>query len=186
LKDEQQAAPRPDDLTLDPQYRGFTRIPNTNVLIKFNAKPRTDVTYDTENAGDDNRFITARIPVTGQNDQGGDPRFNINAKGSCSDLTSGRRVAREPALLRERFLRIGRRRFLSRRHLYGQIYNVVVGQTFAFRRSDVWPTPWLGPELGSLRRPQSTARLRRALASERRHRATRHRVAPFGHRTPPR
>ena len=42
--DEQQGAPRPSDLTLDPQYRGFTRIPNTNVLIKFNAKPRTDVT----------------------------------------------------------------------------------------------------------------------------------------------
>src|SRR5215218_6539833 len=75
LRDEQQGAPRPDDLTLDPQYRGFTRIPNTKVLIKFNAKPRTDMTLDTENAGDDNRFITAKLPVTGQSDKGGDPRF---------------------------------------------------------------------------------------------------------------
>jgi hypothetical protein len=82
LRNEQEAAPRPDDLLLDPQFRGFTRIPNTKVIIKFNAKPRTDITLDTENAGDDNRFVTAKIPVHGHVDHGGDPRFNINAKGS--------------------------------------------------------------------------------------------------------
>src|SRR6185295_11387659 len=42
FRDEQQAAPRPGDFTLDPKYRGFAPIPNTDVMIKFNAKPRTD------------------------------------------------------------------------------------------------------------------------------------------------
>ncbi len=44
MNDQQEAAPRPNDLTLDPKYRGFVPIPNTPVLIKFNAKPRVDFT----------------------------------------------------------------------------------------------------------------------------------------------
>src|SRR5215831_13853280 len=43
MNDQQEAAPRPNDLTLDPKYRGFVPIPNTPVLIKFNAKPRLDI-----------------------------------------------------------------------------------------------------------------------------------------------
>jgi hypothetical protein len=143
VRDEQQAAPRPDDLTLDPQYRGFTRVPNTNVLIKFNAKPRTDVTFDTENAGDDNRFITARIPVTGQDDKGGDPRFNINAKGSQLRIdVRAPEVAGKPRFYYENdFYGSGGGEFPYRiRHLYGQYYNIIVGQTFSiFEDPDVWP-----------------------------------------------
>lgn len=143
LRDEQQAAPRPDDLTLDPQFRGFTRIPNTSVLIKFNAKPRTDVTFDTENAGDDNRFITAKLPVTGQDDKGGDPRFNINAKGSQLRIdVRAPEVAGKPRFYYENdFYGSGGGEFPYRiRHLYGQYYNIIVGQTFSiFEDPDVWP-----------------------------------------------
>src|SRR5690349_17851466 len=32
INDQQEAAPRPNDLTLDPKYRGFFPIPNTPVL----------------------------------------------------------------------------------------------------------------------------------------------------------
>src|SRR4029077_1208022 len=51
MDDQQEAAPRPNDLTLDPKYRGFVPIPNTPVLIKFNAKPRVDFTDDPQNTG---------------------------------------------------------------------------------------------------------------------------------------
>ncbi|MCC6848423.1 MAG: hypothetical protein IT294_07980 [Deltaproteobacteria bacterium] len=143
VRDEQQAAPRPGDLTLDPQYRGFTRIPNTSVLIKFNAKPRTDVTFDTENAGDDNRFITAKIPVTGQDDKGGDPRFNINAKGSQLRIdVRAPEIGGKPRFYYENdFYGSGGGEFPYRiRHLYGQYYNIIVGQTFSiFEDPDVWP-----------------------------------------------
>jgi hypothetical protein len=143
LRDEQQGAPRPNDLTLDPQYRGFTRIPNTNVLIKFNAKPRTDVTLDTENAGDDNRFITAKLPVTGQSDKGGDPRFNINAKGSQLRIdVRAPEVAGAPRFYYENdFYGSGGGEFPYRiRQLWGQYYNIIVGQTFSiFEDPDVWP-----------------------------------------------
>ena len=67
---------------IDPQYRGFFRVPYTKAIIRFNAKPRVDFTYDNNNAGDDNRFITAKIPVNGDPDQGGGPVFNANGKGS--------------------------------------------------------------------------------------------------------
>jgi len=57
MDDQQVAAPRPNDLTLDPKYRGFVPIPNTPVLIKFNAKPRVDFTDDPQNTGNPDRFV---------------------------------------------------------------------------------------------------------------------------------
>src|SRR5689334_6117099 len=57
LNDNQEPAPRPNDLTLDPKYRGFVPIPNTPVLIKFNAKPRVDFTDDPQNTGNPHRFV---------------------------------------------------------------------------------------------------------------------------------
>jgi hypothetical protein len=113
------------------------------VLIKFNAKPRTDVTFDTENAGDDNRFITAKLPVTGQSDKGGDPRFNINAKGSQLRIdVRAPEIAGKPRFYYENdFYGSGGGEFPYRiRHLYGQYYNIIVGQTFSiFEDPDVWP-----------------------------------------------
>ena len=143
LRDQQEAAPRPGDFTLDPKYRGFTRIPNTPVLIKFNAKPRTDVTLDTKNAGDDNRFITAKIPVTGDPTKGGDPQFNINAKGSQLRIdVRAPEIAGAPRFYYENdFYGSGGGEFPYRiRHLYGQYYNIIVGQTYSiFEDPDVWP-----------------------------------------------
>ena len=39
MNDQQEAASRPKDYTLDPTYKGFIPVPNTAVLIKINAKP---------------------------------------------------------------------------------------------------------------------------------------------------
>ncbi len=143
FNDQQQAAPRPDALTLDPKYRGFIRIPNTDVLLKFNAKPRADMTYDTQNAGDDNRFITAKIPVGGDPAKGGKPVFNINAKGSQLRLdVRAPEIAGSPRIYYENdFYGSGGGEFPYRvRHLYGEIYNLIVGQTYSiFEDPDIWP-----------------------------------------------
>ena len=53
---QQEAATRPKDYTLDPEFHGFIPIPNTPVLIKFNAKPHVDMMVDNKEAGNDNRF----------------------------------------------------------------------------------------------------------------------------------
>ncbi len=143
FNDQQQAAPRPDDLTLDPKLRGFLPVPHTPVWIQFNAKPRVDMTFDGENTGDDNRFITAKIPVAGDPKKGGEGVFNINAKGSQLRLdVRAPEVAGSPRFYYENdFYGSGGGEFPFRvRHLFGKIYNVIVGQTFSiFEDPDVWP-----------------------------------------------
>ena len=143
LVNQQEAAPRAGDLTLDPKFKGFTRIPNTKVLIKFNAKPRTDATYDNRDSGNDDRFATADIPVDGDPTKGGAGVFNINAKGSQLRVdVRAPDVAGSPRFYYENdFFGSGGGEFPYRvRHLYGKIYNVIVGQTFSiFEDPDAWP-----------------------------------------------
>src|SRR5262249_27187507 len=71
LNDQQEAATRPKDFTLDPQYHGFIPIPNTPALIKFNAKPHLDMISDNRNAGNQNRFVPAVFPLQGTPEYGG-------------------------------------------------------------------------------------------------------------------
>ena len=143
LDNQQEAAPRPNDLTLDPKYRGFVPIPNTPVLIKFNAKPRVDFTDDPQNTGNNDRFVTAQIPVDGDFFQGGGNQFNVNAKGS--QLSIDVRAPELPGSPRfyyqNDFFGSGGGELPFRvRQLYGQIYNVVLGQTFSvFEDPDAWP-----------------------------------------------
>ena len=143
LSDQQEASPRLGDLTLDPKYQGFIPVPNTKVLVKFNAKPRVDMTWDNRNAGDDTRFITARIPVEGQAAKGGGSRFNINSKGSQFRID-----ARAPEVdgsprfyFQNDFFASGSSDLNLRiQHIYGQFYNIIVGKTYGiFEDPDVWP-----------------------------------------------
>ena len=143
LDNQQEAAPRPNDLTLDPKYRGFVPIPNTPILIKFNAKPRVDFTDDPQNTGNPDRFVTAQIPVDGDFFQGGGNQFNVNSKGS--QLSIDVRAPDLPGSPRfyyqNDFFGSGGGELPFRvRQLYGEIYNVVLGQTFSvFEDPDAWP-----------------------------------------------
>jgi DcaP outer membrane protein len=143
MDDQQEAAPRPNDLTLDPKYRGFVPIPNTPVLIKFNAKRRVDFTEDPQNTGNRDRFVTAQIPVDGDFFQGEGKQFNVNAKGS--QLSLDVRAPELPGSPRfyyhNDFFGSGGADLNFRvRQLYGQIFNVVLGQSFSvFEDPDAWP-----------------------------------------------
>jgi hypothetical protein len=143
LSDEQEAAPRPDDLTLDPKFLGFIPVPRTPVIIKFNAKPRVDFTWDPDDTGDNTRFITAKIPLEGDPSEEDGSVFNINAKGSRMSIdVRAPQVDGAPRFYFENdFYGSGSAEFNFRvRHVYGQIYNVIVGQTFSvFEDPDVWP-----------------------------------------------
>src|ERR1043166_2566402 len=79
LNDQQEAASRPKDYTLDPTYQGFVPVPNTPVLLKFNAKPHVDMTSDNRNAGNQNRFVPASFPLTTDPAHGGGEQFHANA-----------------------------------------------------------------------------------------------------------
>jgi DcaP outer membrane protein len=143
INDQQEAAPRPNDLTLDPKYRGFIPIPNTEVLVKFNAKPRLDFTDDPQNTGNPDRFVTATIPVEGDFFKGGGNRFNANAKGSQLSIdVRAPNIDGSPRFYYQNdFFGGGGGELEFRvRQLYGEIYNVVLGQTYSvFEDPDAWP-----------------------------------------------
>jgi hypothetical protein len=141
--DKQEAAARPGDYTLDPQYRGFLAIPNTPFMIKFNPKPRLDMTIDSQRSGDDFRFVQATIPLEGQPGHGGGEQFNMNGNGS--QLRVDMRAPSVPGNFRfyyqNDFFGSDTKNFQYRlQHLYGQYYGVVAGYTYGvFEDPDAWP-----------------------------------------------
>src|SRR5215471_4629971 len=143
VNDQQEPAPRPNDLTLDPKYRGFFPIPNTPVIIKLNAKPRVDFTDDPQNTGNPDRFVTATIPVEGDFFKNGGNQFNVNAKGSQLSIdVRAPEVPGNPRFYYQNdFFGSGGGDLSFRvRQLWGQIYNLVLGQTFSvFEDPDAWP-----------------------------------------------
>src|SRR5262245_9357795 len=142
MNDQQEGAPRPTDYTLDPKYHGFVPVPNTAVLVKFNAKPRLDVTSDNRNAGNPDRFATATIPVQGEPDYGGGEQFNVNARGSTLSLDV--RAPEMPGNFRffyqNDFFGSGSGMQYRVKQLYGQFFNVTAGFTYScFEDPDAWP-----------------------------------------------
>ena len=142
MNDQQAAAPRLNDLTLDPEYRGFIPVPNTPALIQFNAKPRVDMMMDNQNSGNPDRFVTATIPMNNSPTAGGGERYNMTAKGSS--LSMDVRAPNVPGDFRfyynNDFFGSGSGMSYRLKQLYGQFYNVTAGFTYSiFEDPDVWP-----------------------------------------------
>lgn len=160
LNDQQEAAARADNLTMDPQYKGFIQIPNTEVIMKLNAKPHLDVTADSGYMSEPNRFVTAKIPVEGDPTEGGGEQFNINANGS--QIRWDVRAPNLPGSPRfyyqnDFFGASGSDMKYRLQHLYGSVYNVVAGYTYGvFENPDAWPdtVDYEGPNAANFaRRP---------------------------------
>jgi hypothetical protein len=146
LNDQQEAASRPKDYTLDPTYQGFVPVPNTPVLLKFNAKPHVDMTSDNRNAGNQNRFVPAAFPLTTDPAYGGGEQFHANA-----NATQLRFDVRAPEFADGTFRFYYQNDFFGSgsdtgdmkyriQHLYGQIYGFKAGFTYGvFEDPDSWP-----------------------------------------------
>jgi hypothetical protein len=164
MNDQQEAASRPKDFTLDPLYRGFIPVPNTPALIKFNAKPHLDLTSDNRNAGNKNRFVPAVFPLQGTPEYGGGEQFHANA-----NATQLRVDVRAPELG-------GNFRFYYQndffgsgsdtgdmkyrvQHLYGQFYGFKGGFTYG-----VWEDPDSWPDTVDYEGPNAVIFSRRPVA----------------------
>src|SRR5688572_229586 len=161
LNNQQEGAPRPNDLTLDPKYRGYIPVPNTGVLIKFNAKPRLDAMVDDKNSGNSDRFVTATIPTKNSSEYGGGMQADMNAKGS--QLSFDVRAPEMPGDFRFYYQNDffgGGSMGYRLKQLYGQFFNFTAGYTFSiFEDPDVWPdtVDYEGPNSAIFAR-QATAR----------------------------
>ena len=146
FNDQQEAASRPKDYTLDPMYQGFFPVPNTPVLIKLNAKPHLDFTSDNKNAGNQNRFVPAAFPLTTDPAYGGGEQFHANA-----NATQLRMDVRAPDFADGTFRFYYQNDFFGSgsdtgdmkyrvQHLYGQLYGFKGGFTYGvFEDPDSWP-----------------------------------------------
>ncbi len=59
---------------------GYITLPHTGLKARLNVKPRLDMTVDNRNSGNNDRFVTAQIPVKGGPGYGGGEQFNMNMK----------------------------------------------------------------------------------------------------------
>src|SRR4029077_10751933 len=57
------AAPRYDNLPLDPKYHGLFYLPGTETILKIGGYAKTDFIYDLKPAGNTDSFVTSSIPV---------------------------------------------------------------------------------------------------------------------------
>jgi hypothetical protein len=119
-----------------------------------------DITGDNTFAGNENRFVTADIPVSGEAAKGGGYQFNMNAQGTqlSMDVRAPRTTGRPRFYYENDFSAAGTQYLNYRvRHLYGEMFNMVVGQTYTvFEDADAWPdtVDYEGPNAAiSARRP---------------------------------
>jgi hypothetical protein len=146
MNDQQEAASRPKDYTLDPSYRGFIPVPNTAALIKINAKPHVDMIMDNMYAGNHNRFVPALFPLEGSPDHGGDGEFHMTA-----NATQIRVDVRAPDFEDGSFRFYYQNDFFGSgsdkgdmkyriQHLYGQLRGFKAGFTYGiWEDPDSWP-----------------------------------------------
>jgi hypothetical protein len=142
LNDQQVAATRPLDYTLDPEYKGYFSVPSTPVVMKLNAKPRVDATYDNRKTGSSSRFVPALFYLEGDPDFGGGGQFNMNANGT--QLIADVRAPEVPGNFRfyyqNDFFGDEEKMRYRLQHIYGQYYGLKLGYTIsAWENGDVWP-----------------------------------------------
>jgi hypothetical protein len=139
LNDRQAAAARAGDYTLDPDFRGFIPIPNTALMIKFNAKPRVDFIGDSANPGTDFRFVPAKFPESTEAGW----QFSANANGSqvIVDVRAPSIEGTPRFYYQNDFFGSNDSNMNYRlQHLYGEYAGFLTGFTFGvFEDPDAWP-----------------------------------------------
>ena len=151
------AAPRFDNVPLDPKYHGFFRLPGTQDILKIGGYFKTDFIYDLKPAGNTDSFIPSSFPI---------PQPT-----SVNNSTISIRPTRLNLDFRVPTTKVGEVRFYLEgdffgtnsttprlRHAYAQVANFLLGQTFTnFMDPDAFPDTldFQGPNgMVSLRNPQ--------------------------------
>lgn len=155
--EDPQAAPRYNNLPLDPKYHGFFRLPGTETILKIGGYFKTDFIYDLKPPGNTDAFVPSSIPI---------PQIV-----TVNNTTVSIRPTRMSLDFRIPSTRIGEVRFYVEgdlfgtnattprlRHAYAQASNFLIGQTFTnFMDPDGFPDTldFEGPNgLVNLRNPQ--------------------------------
>jgi len=151
------AAPRFDNVPLDPKYHGFFELPGTQTLLKIGGYFKSDFIYDLKPAGNTDSFVPSSFPI---------PQIT-----SVNNATVSIRPTRLSLDFRIPYIKQGEVRFYVEgdffgtssttprlRHAYAQWRNLLIGQTFTnFMDPDASPDAldFQGPNgIVSLKNPQ--------------------------------
>jgi hypothetical protein len=129
FSEDRNAAPRIDNVPLDPEMAGFFRLGDSPTLMRLGGYAKLDVIHDFKLPGDPDLFITSALPVeavpaaNSTNLHIRQSRFNVEIRRptSIGDLR---------VLYENDFFGTSPTNF-HLRHLYGQLRNVLVGWTFS-------------------------------------------------------
>lgn len=129
---DRDSAPRIDNAPLDPSLHGFFSIPDTPARVKFDGQAKLDVMFDPRLAGDPDEFITTTIPVN-------PPPNSVTTQGNVSARQTRFNVDfRSPTRFDEDLRIYFEMDFFGQegpsdprlRHFYGQLKNILLGQTW--------------------------------------------------------
>jgi hypothetical protein len=127
---DQEAAARYDNAPLDPKYPGYFRLPGTKTFMKIGGYAKTDATFDTRPAGDQERFIPSSIPIPAPANVN-----NSTISARPSRINVDFLVPTQTARTIRFFLEVdffGSSSTTPRlRHAYAQGKNLLIGQTFS-------------------------------------------------------
>lgn len=143
--DQQTAAPRANNVPLDPNLTGFIPIPGTESLFKIGGSARVDAITDSENNGNPNQFVPSSFPMSGEDGNIGGSRSTIHTKATRLSFEFRRPTPLGSSLrVYSEFDFFGNSSSNSMdfraRHFYGQAWNFLIGQTFsAFMDGDAFP-----------------------------------------------
>ena len=104
FSEDKVAAPRFDNVPLDPKYHGFFRLPGTQDILKIGGYFKTDFIYDLKPAGNTDAFVPASFPI---------PQIT-----SVNNATISIRPTRLNLDFRVPTTKVGEVRFLYRRRLF--------------------------------------------------------------------
>ncbi|CUS32387.1 hypothetical protein COMA1_10604 [Candidatus Nitrospira nitrosa] len=129
---------RLDNAPFDPALRGFFRFPGSHTLMRIGGYIRTDAIYDSSELGNINQFRTETIPTPNLD------ASNYNMAARASRISLETRTDTRWDVLRTYiefdFVGPGNTTNFRLRHFYGQLKNLLVGQTWStFHDSDVIP-----------------------------------------------
>ena len=151
------AAARLDNVPLDPKYKGYFRLPGTQMIMKIGGYFKTDFIYDLKPAGNTDAFVPSSFPIPQPVD--------------VNNATISVRPTRLSVDFRAPITSVGDARFYVEadffgtnsttprlRHAYTQAGNILLGQTFSnFMDPDAFPDTldFQGPNgIVSIRNPQ--------------------------------
>ena len=143
--DLQQAAPRVNNAPLEPELKGFIKIPGTDTSVKIGGSVCIDSIVDFGNSGNPNLFTPSSIPVEGVPGWEGGERTSPQAKATRLSLEIRRPVPNDNSLriyYENDFFNDSASSSMNYRvrHFYGQVWNFLIGQTYsAFQDIDAFP-----------------------------------------------